>query len=67
AWLANVRANPRVTIEVDTRTFEATATVADDAERDRLWEQHVRALPWFAGYPEQAGRVIPMVRLTPAA
>ncbi len=67
AWLANVRANPRVTIEVDNRTFDATATVADDAERDRLWQQHVQALPWFADYPEQARRVIPMVRLTPAA
>ncbi len=66
AWLANVRADPRVTIEVDNRTFEATATIADDAERGRLWEQHVQALPWFADYPEQARRVIPMVRLTPA-
>jgi deazaflavin-dependent oxidoreductase (nitroreductase family) len=66
AWLLNVRANPTVTIEAEGQTFEATASVADGADRDRLWEQHVAALPHFAGYPEQTGRVIPMVRLTRA-
>ena len=25
------------------------------------------ALPWFAGYPEQTGRTIPVVRVTPRA
>jgi hypothetical protein len=25
--------------------------------------QHVERLPWFAPYPEQSGRVIPMIRL----
>ena len=66
AWVHNVRENPDVTIEVNLETMPADATVvADGSERDRLWEQHVAALPWFADYPEQSGRVIPMVRLTP--
>jgi len=39
--------------------------MCDGAERDWLWEQHVLALPHFAAYPEQTGRVIPMVRITP--
>jgi hypothetical protein len=39
--------------------------VVEGPERDRLWDQHVAALPHFAAYPEQAGRVIPIVRLTP--
>ncbi|MGH2474337.1 MAG: nitroreductase/quinone reductase family protein [Candidatus Limnocylindrales bacterium] len=65
AWLHNVRADPDVSIEVATQTFAATAmAVVDGPERDRLWEQHVAALPWFAPYPEQTGRVIPMVRLS---
>ena len=34
-------------------------------ERDRLWDQHVATLPWFADYPEQSGRTIPVIRLTP--
>ena len=66
-WLYNLRANPQVTIEAEDRTFEATASIAEGAERDRLWDQHVAALPHFAAYPEQTGRVIPMARLTPIA
>lgn len=31
----------------------------------RLWDQHVAALPWFAAYPERAGRDIPMVQIRP--
>jgi hypothetical protein len=27
--------------------------------------RHVAALPHFAAYPEQTGRVIPIVRITP--
>lgn len=65
-WVANVQANPGVEIEAEDRTFGATASVAEGAERDRLWAQHVEALPWFADYPEAVGRVIPMVRLTPS-
>jgi len=65
-WLPNVRANAVVTVEAEGRApFEARASVVEGAERDRLWDQHVAALPHFAAYPEQTGRVIPMVRLTP--
>jgi deazaflavin-dependent oxidoreductase (nitroreductase family) len=65
AWLHNVRAHPAVTIEVNHQTAQATTeTITDGPERDRLWEQHVATLPWFADYPAQTGRVIPMVRIT---
>jgi len=66
AWLANLAANHDVTVEAEGRTFEATASVADGADRDRLWDEHVAVNPHFAAYPEQSGRVIPMVRLTPS-
>ena len=65
SWLHNVEVNPNVSVEAEGRTFEALASVAESADRDRLWERHVAALPNFAAYPEQSGRVIPMVRLTP--
>jgi len=65
AWLHNVRKHPDVTIEAGNRTFAATVSVADPADRATLWDQHVAALPHFAAYPEQTGRVIPIVRLTP--
>lgn len=65
AWLHNVVADPEVTIEVDNQQSDATATtIVEGAERDRLWDDHVKALPWFADYPAQTGRLIPMVRLT---
>ncbi len=65
-WLHNVSANPEVTIEVNLDTMDATATTfTEGSERDRLWDQHVAALPHFVDYPAQTGRLIPMVKLTP--
>jgi len=65
-WLANIHADPKVTIEVANETFEATATEATAAERDRLWDQHVAQNPWFGKYPEQiTERTIPVVRVSP--
>jgi len=66
AWVRNLEASPRVTIEVGGTRKQATAKVADGAERDRLWAQHVNVLPRFGDYPDQVGeRMIPLVRLTP--
>ena len=65
AWLHNLEAKPMASVEVDGRQFEASATVAEGPERDRLWEQHLEAQPQLAAHAEQAGRTIPMVRLTP--
>ena len=64
AWYRNVLADPNVTIESGTDVHEATAEVAEGAERDRLWASHVAQRPWFADYPAQVGgREIPVVRL----
>jgi deazaflavin-dependent oxidoreductase (nitroreductase family) len=65
AWLHNLQANPTPSVEVDGRQFEASATVAQGADRDRLWQQHLEVQPQLAAHAEQAGRTIPMVRLTP--
>jgi deazaflavin-dependent oxidoreductase (nitroreductase family) len=68
AWIHNVEAEPDVKVEIGTDAFDATASLVTDAsERDRLWDDHVQALPWFAEYPAQTGRVIPMVRIRRAA
>ena len=67
-WVANVRANPTVSVEADGRVFEGHAAVAEgesNPERIRLWNQHVATIPRFGVYPEQTGRAIPMVRITP--
>ena len=59
------KADPAASVEVDGRQFEAAATIAEGAERDRLWQQHLEVQPQLAAHAEQAGRAIPMVRLTP--
>lgn len=63
AWVANVRANPDVTIEVAGVEHPAKATIVDETERQRLWDHHVEELPWFGDYPKQTTRTIPVIRL----
>ena len=65
AWYRNLRANPTASIEADGRQMEASARFAEGPERERLWQQHLQAAPGLAAHAEQAGRTIPMVRLTP--
>ncbi len=65
AWISNIRKDPHVRLEIAGETFEATATVVPQPDRDRLWRAHVEALPWFGDYEHKTSRVIPVVRLTP--
>ncbi|MFD5244566.1 nitroreductase family deazaflavin-dependent oxidoreductase [Amycolatopsis sp. NPDC058340] len=66
AWYHNIVANPKVTIEVGTEKFEATATVVleDRAERDRLYAKMVSMMPGFAEYEQKTDRVIPIVTIS---
>lgn len=65
-WVANLEAHPRARVEAANETFEVVATVyRDGPERDRLWAQHVAALPHFGKYEAQVAghRTIPVARL----
>ena len=64
AWYHNLVANPEATVEVDGGKFQARATSAEGTERDRLWNAHATALPWFQEYPSKVDRVIPVISLT---
>ena len=66
-WYFNLRANPNVTIEVGTDTISAVASEAEGDERERLFRTQVENVPQFAEYEKQAGRVIPVILLTPTA
>ena len=44
-WVANVRANEDVTIEVGSQAFNARGRVEEGAERGRLFAAHVAAAP----------------------
>ena len=63
AWIANVRKDPSVQLEVANETFAATAEIAGPDERGTLWNEHVAQLPWFGKYAEQIHRDIPVVSL----
>ncbi|MEU4364889.1 nitroreductase/quinone reductase family protein [Promicromonospora sp. NPDC023987] len=63
AWFHNLKANRHVTVENGTFTYDATATVLDGAERDRLFARAAEADPGWAEYQAKTDRVIPVVAL----
>ena len=63
-WYHNLVAHPDVTVEVETETFEARATVVGGAERDELYANRVALMPNFAEYQAMTTRTIPVVVLT---
>ena len=63
AWLANVKADPKVTVEVGAETFAARATVTHGAERKRLWDAHVAAIPMFGNYEKMTERELQVITL----
>ncbi len=63
AWYHNLVANPIVTIEIGAERFEARASVAQGAERERLFAQQAAQIPVFARYQEMTTREIPVVVL----
>jgi deazaflavin-dependent oxidoreductase (nitroreductase family) len=67
AWYHNVRANPRVTVEVGNERFDANARVADADERDRLWDEAKQEIGSFADYETKTKRQIPVIVLERAA
>ncbi len=62
-WYHNLVANPIVTIERGTETFQARATIAAEPERTRLYDQMVAQMPGFAEYQRNTTRRIPVVVL----
>ncbi len=64
-WYHNLKANPKVTIEVGTETIEVTAEEATGEQRDRLFGAQVERSPQFAEYQRKTERVIPVIVLTP--
>jgi deazaflavin-dependent oxidoreductase (nitroreductase family) len=65
AWYFNMRANPRVRIEVGDDAFEAEATELTGAERDDKYAEQARRFPGFGEYQEKTTRTIPVIALSP--
>jgi deazaflavin-dependent oxidoreductase (nitroreductase family) len=65
SWYYNILANPLVTIEVGSETFQVLATVAEEPERTRLYNKMVEMMPGFDEYRRKTTREIPVIVLTP--
>jgi deazaflavin-dependent oxidoreductase (nitroreductase family) len=64
AWYYNLKANPRITVEVGTQTFTALAEELDDTARARLWPKLVAQYPSVGEYQARTTRQIPVFMLT---
>lgn len=63
-WYHNLVANPDVTVEAGTETYEATATPVSLEERDRIYPVQANLFANFAEYETLTTRKIPVVELT---
>ena len=62
-WYHNLIAHPDVTVEVGTEKFDATASVVEGEERDRLYAKQSSVNPAFAEYQQKTTRKIPVIAL----
>lgn len=62
-WYYNLLANPNVTVEYKTETFEATARMAEEPQRSELYARMENISEGFKDYKHTAKRVIPVVVL----
>ena len=60
SWYHNLVAHPVVTVELGGEKYQARATVAAGAERDRLFKQQADLLPIFNDYQKKTTRRIPV-------
>jgi deazaflavin-dependent oxidoreductase (nitroreductase family) len=62
-WYHNLVAHPRVTIEIGTEQFEATAVTIEGEARDQIYAKLVQRMPQFGDYASKTTRKIPVVEL----
>ena len=64
AWVLNLIANPRVTVQYLADSGLAHAEILAGDERKEMWERINVEAPWYAGYQQRTSREIPLIRLT---
>jgi len=63
-WYHNLKANPRIKVEVDTRKFIVMAEELDDTTRAELWPRLVAEAPALGEFQVRTPRQIPVFMLT---
>jgi deazaflavin-dependent oxidoreductase (nitroreductase family) len=62
-WFHNLKAEPKVRVEIGDESFDATATEVTGEERDALYGRQSSRYPQFAQYQAGTQRLIPVVVL----
>jgi deazaflavin-dependent oxidoreductase (nitroreductase family) len=65
-WYLNLKANPKVSVQIKKEVFELTARDATDEERAQYWPQLVKMYPSYEDYQSWTDRTIPIVVCDPA-
>ena len=63
-WYYNLKANPRIKVEVGTQTFTVLAEELDGTARAGLWPKLVAEYPSIGEYQARTTRQIPVFMLT---
>ena len=63
AWYLNLRANPRVSVQLGERNYTMIAQTVKEDERARLWSRVIEEYPAYAEYQKKTDRQIPVVVL----
>jgi deazaflavin-dependent oxidoreductase (nitroreductase family) len=64
AWYYNLKANPKVTVEVGAETFRVMAEELDTAARSALWPAIIAQAPAAGEFQNMTTRTIPVFILT---
>lgn len=63
SWYYNLKANPRIEVELGTETFTVEAEELQGSARAELWPKLLAASPSLREFESKAGRQIPLVVL----
>jgi len=63
-WYYNLKANPRIKVELGTQTFTVLAEELDDSARAELWPKLVAESPTIGEFQNRTTRQIPVFMLT---
>ncbi|MGE5696952.1 MAG: nitroreductase family deazaflavin-dependent oxidoreductase [Candidatus Sericytochromatia bacterium] len=66
-WYLNLKADPKVTVQIKDEVLHLTARDATDEERATLWPRLVEMYPDFDDYQSWTERKIPIVICEPAS
>jgi F420H(2)-dependent quinone reductase len=64
-WYLNLKANPKVSVQINKEVLDLTARDATDEERAKYWPKLVAMYPTYEDYQSWTDRVIPIVVCRP--